>query len=271
MINIFVHCISGIDNIQASLPEDTTIGDLYTLLEEKLPTSIWKQSHFTLVNGNLLPRHKPNEKLLCCVPLYNSSEYDYIDIRHTVKLCGGKGGFGSMLRAQGGRMARKKSGKKRPEENDNYRSLDGRRMKSIRQAKELVAYLETAPGYKKQAIEKKKAKLKAIINAPAPNKDSKFTDTKFLEESETILEEIKKSVNHAMNDPSDLEEEEEEEEEVSSFDKCEPSTSSSSIEVNADAAPQKKPLDFGSFFDYDDDSDVSEEEEQSNDKGKSKE
>lgn len=47
----------------------------------------------------------------------------------THSLLGGKGGFGSMLRAQGGRMNSKKS-----TNNDACRDLSGRRLKTVRTA-----------------------------------------------------------------------------------------------------------------------------------------
>jgi Silencing defective 2 N-terminal ubiquitin domain len=49
-------------------------------------------------------------------------------------LCGGKGGFGSMLRAQGGKMS-----SRRGTNFDDCRDLNGRRLRTVRAARELTA------------------------------------------------------------------------------------------------------------------------------------
>ena len=54
---------------------------------------------------------------------------------------GGKGGFGNMLRAQGGRM----SARGKHESQDSYRDLEGRRLGSINEAKLLAEYIAKAP------------------------------------------------------------------------------------------------------------------------------
>lgn len=69
-----------------------------------------------------------------------STPESHMRLRWNVKCVGGKGGFGSMLRAQGGKMT-KKRGKKSENDNDSFRNLDGRRMKNVRKAKEYVRFL----------------------------------------------------------------------------------------------------------------------------------
>ena len=66
---------------------------------------------------------------------YYTTSDSFLRLRWNVKCLGGKGGFGSMLRAQGGKMT-KKRGKKNENDTDSFRTLEGRRMKNIRQAKE---------------------------------------------------------------------------------------------------------------------------------------
>lgn len=118
-----------------------------------------------------------------------------IYLRWNMSLCGGKGGFGSMLRAQGGRMARKKNRKKTDTENDSFRTLDGRRMKSIRQAKELGEYLSTADDVKKKEAEEKKQKLLNILQkekTSGASRKSKFENTRLLEEHEDAVQKMRK-------------------------------------------------------------------------------
>lgn len=57
-----------------------------------------------------------------------------ITLRLSPRLCGGKGGFGSQLRAAGGRMSSQKTSN-----NDSCRDLNGRRLSTIKEAKAYVS------------------------------------------------------------------------------------------------------------------------------------
>ncbi|SNX81942.1 uncharacterized protein MEPE_00647 [Melanopsichium pennsylvanicum] len=86
-------------------------------------------------------------------------------------LPGGKGGFGSMLRSQGGKM----SSGGRNSNNDSCRDLNGRRLGVMKQAKKLAEYLEGECERKRQMDEsqkKKYAKLEKMLGrAPKTEKD----------------------------------------------------------------------------------------------------
>ncbi|KAK9455993.1 telomere stability and silencing-domain-containing protein [Dipodascopsis uninucleata] len=130
----------------------------------------------------------------------NEVRNDIIELFLRPRLCGGKGGFGSQLRAQGGRMAASRRKRGDQDTNDSFRNLDGRRMRSIRQAKELAHYLETAPTRIREAAEKKKERLQAIINYSHPSTNAKFDDTEFLDQSEAMIDEIKRIVSEVSPD-----------------------------------------------------------------------
>ncbi|CCU99023.1 unnamed protein product [Malassezia sympodialis ATCC 42132] len=75
---------------------------------------------------------------------------------------GGKGGFGNMLRAQGGRM----SARGKHESQDSYRDLEGRRLGSINEAKLLAEYIAKAPERQAaldEAQKRKYAKLEKML------------------------------------------------------------------------------------------------------------
>ncbi|GAC99354.1 hypothetical protein PHSY_006955 [Pseudozyma hubeiensis SY62] len=77
-------------------------------------------------------------------------------------LPGGKGGFGSMLRSQGGKM----SAGARNSNNDSCRDLNGRRLGVLKEAKKLAEYLEGESERKRQmdeAQKKKYAKLEKML------------------------------------------------------------------------------------------------------------
>ena len=63
-----------------------------------------------------------------------------MDLVVRARFCGGKGGFGNMLRAQGGRM----SARGKHESQDSCRDLQGRRVGSVKQAQLLAEYVAQA-------------------------------------------------------------------------------------------------------------------------------
>lgn len=57
----------------------------------------------------------------------------HVSLRIAPRLLGGKGGFGSQLRAAGGRMSSQKTSN-----NDSCRDLSGRRLSTVKEAKKYV-------------------------------------------------------------------------------------------------------------------------------------
>jgi hypothetical protein len=76
-----------------------------------------------------------------------------LEVRVGIK--GGKGGFGSMLRAQGGKMSSNRNGE---ENNDSCRDLNGRRLSTVKQARQLALYLSTQAEREKELSDAQKAK-----------------------------------------------------------------------------------------------------------------
>ncbi|KDN50657.1 hypothetical protein RSAG8_01155, partial [Rhizoctonia solani AG-8 WAC10335] len=129
---------------------------------------------------------------------------DLVTLRLMPSLLGGKGGFGSQLRAAGGRMSSQKASN-----NDSCRDLNGRRLSTIKEAKKMATYLEGEPERKKAAVEEKRAKLKALekqlgITPGEGSKDGessaragqkhRFDDTEYLEQSREITDGVKSAV-----------------------------------------------------------------------------
>lgn len=61
----------------------------------------------------------------------DDSREDLVSFRLYAPVLGGKGGFGSQLRAAGGRMSSQKTSN-----NDSCRDLSGRRLSTLKQAKQ---------------------------------------------------------------------------------------------------------------------------------------
>ena len=92
-----------------------------------------------------------------------SSDHDsFLPLRLSVPLCGGKGGFGSQLRAAGGRMSSKRK-KNQGENNGSNRNLDGRRLRTVTEAKALAEYLALKPEMEKKEKDARRKRWEQVI------------------------------------------------------------------------------------------------------------
>lgn len=108
------------------------------------------------------------------------------------RLLGGKGGFGSMLRAQGGRMNAQKT--------TNFeacRDLQGRRIRSVNDAKKLQEELDAVPEREAEKREKLKRKIDEALKEREPVKHL-FDDNQFLKDKEEMVESVKSAVVEAI-------------------------------------------------------------------------
>lgn len=121
---------------------------------------------------------------------WTTSSADIITVK--LRLLGGKGGFGSQLRAQGNRM----SSKKRAGNYEACRDLSGRRIRTVNQAKIINEYLKRKPELEAQKQEAIKEKMEKAIAAP----DQKviFKDLDFLQKSRAVTDEVELAVNEAL-------------------------------------------------------------------------
>ncbi|KAJ3071228.1 hypothetical protein HDU98_005641 [Podochytrium sp. JEL0797] len=113
-----------------------------------------------------------------------------------LRLRGGKGGFGSMLRAQGGKMASQKT--------TNFeacRDLSGRRLKTVNDAKKIADYKESEPERKRKLKEELKAKIEKGLKVPEAKK-IRYDDPEFEETHEQVLDEVKDTVKKALQKKS---------------------------------------------------------------------
>ena len=113
--------------LSLSVPSTTTISSISTLLRTRytdipLPSDLFISSHSSLLPPPSTPisaLHDPSSPL--------------VSLRLTPRVLGGKGGFGSQLRAAGGRMSSQKTSN-----NDSCRDLSGRRLSTIKEAKKCI-------------------------------------------------------------------------------------------------------------------------------------
>ncbi|KAI7546843.1 hypothetical protein KC317_g15297, partial [Hortaea werneckii] len=122
------------------------------------------------VNHPLLVTTTANKQLLSTntepvSALLSSPSDTFLPLRLSARLCGGKGGFGSQLRAAGGRMSSRKNRNPNQNPNASNRNLDGRRLRTVDEAKRLAEYLATKPEMDQREKDEKRKRWEAVVEA----------------------------------------------------------------------------------------------------------
>jgi len=189
-----------------SLPSSTPVKALPQLVSEHINLDLERHDlALSLPNGRLYLSDAPISTL------HGDSGAALVTMRLAPCLLGGKGGFGSQLRAAGGRMSSQKTSN-----NDSCRDLNGRRLSTVKEAKKLAQFLEEEPLRKKAAHEATKAKLETLEKQlgmsagssseagkgkepePVAGRKHRFDDSEYLEQSETIVDNVKNAVTAAL-------------------------------------------------------------------------
>ncbi|EJD06738.1 uncharacterized protein FOMMEDRAFT_76490 [Fomitiporia mediterranea MF3/22] len=202
-------------SLALTLPSETLLADVPSHLLDFIPSFSELDLALTLPSGSLPLDSRPLSALWARDAAYfgngNDEDVAYgakscrlISLRLVPRLRGGKGGFGSQLRAAGGRMSSQKTSN-----NDSCRDLNGRRLSTLKEAKTLAAYLEFEPERKKAQQEAQRAKLEKLekrlgINGKGKEKADgddapvgakrRFDDTEYLEQSRDIVDNVKSAV-----------------------------------------------------------------------------
>jgi hypothetical protein len=160
-LNVFVTTFPGLDlprTMSFPLSSTATIPDLWRSIAKRLPYTDARFIVTTISNKQLTPNSTQHLSDLCGI------NDDFVSLRLSAPLCGGKGGFGSQLRAAGGRMSSKKK-KNQGDENGSSRNLDGRRLRTVNEAKALAEYLAIKPEMEQKEKEKRRARWQQIVDA----------------------------------------------------------------------------------------------------------
>ncbi|KAK3321468.1 telomere stability and silencing-domain-containing protein [Cercophora scortea] len=164
MINVLITTFAGTGlppTLSLALPPTTTISALQSHLSSLLPATTTRLLLTTHANKQLSYSSPAPLSSLLPSPLDN----DFLSLRLSLPLCGGKGGFGSQLRAAGGRMSSKRKKGSGGEENGSSRNLDGRRLRTVTEAKALAEYLAIKPEMDRREKEKRRARWSEIVAA----------------------------------------------------------------------------------------------------------
>lgn len=117
-----------------------------------------------------------------------------------LRLPGGKGGFGSQLRAQGNKM----SSKKRAGNYESCRTLNGQRVRAQKQAKLIEEYLAKEPERLSKKEQEIREKMQKYLEAP--DKKVMFSDPEYLKLCRKLIDSTEDAVRsglRAQNGESD--------------------------------------------------------------------
>jgi len=154
-ITVIVDSIRG-QNIAFAAEKTAPLTSIYDTLYQRAP---WIQNSSYILTTN--SRRSVRQDNAPVSSLLSSSTDTFLSLRLTVPLCGGKGGFGSILRAQGGRMSSRK--KKQGDVNGSSRNLDGRRLRTVTEAKVLAEYLAIKPEMEQREKDERRKKWEDIV------------------------------------------------------------------------------------------------------------
>ncbi|KAF1977989.1 hypothetical protein BU23DRAFT_550114 [Bimuria novae-zelandiae CBS 107.79] len=211
-VTIIVDTVRG--TIAFPTTKDAPSSSIYETLYERAPWVTNTSYILTTNSRRTVPTDGPISSLL------TSASDTFISLRLTVPLCGGKGGFGSILRAQGGRMSSRK--KKQGDVNGSSRNLDGRRLRTVAEAKTLAEYLAIKPEMDKREKEERRKRWEDIVASTERKQDELLNgrsqvrlDGRWVEDKEEAENKTREAIEKmlmAQRESSEEDEEEEEEE-----------------------------------------------------------
>ncbi|KAK4122653.1 hypothetical protein N657DRAFT_646371 [Parathielavia appendiculata] len=219
-INVLITTFAGTglpSTLSLALPPTTPISALFDELDSRLPKSATSSSARLLLSTLssrpiTLNSALPIFSLLSTVNTDLSDgengleeSADFLPLRLSVPLPGGKGGFGSQLRAAGGRMSKRNKKNSTAEENGSSRNLDGRRLRTVTEAKALAEYLAIKPEMERKEKERRRQRWQQIVEMTERRQEEiKYgskkvgLDGKWVEDKEVVGERTREAVLEAM-------------------------------------------------------------------------
>ncbi|GES61073.1 telomere stability and silencing-domain-containing protein [Aspergillus terreus] len=209
-VNILLSSFPGLSlpsTLSFALPSTSTVAELTEKISSYIPSSVPFQSLIltTTSNKQLVPSSTHSlSKLLA--PNGETPSSNLLPLRLSVPLCGGKGGFGSQLRAAGGRMSSKRK-RNQGDDNGSSRNLDGRRLRTVNEAKALAEYLAVKPEMDKKEKEERRRRWQAVVEAAERRQEElkngggkQKIDGQWMEDKEEMNEKAREAVLQAMKD-----------------------------------------------------------------------
>ena len=196
-VTVIVDGVKG-HNIAFATAKDASLTSLYDTLYERAP---WLQNSKYVLTTN--SRRGVRNVADPISSLLTSPSDTFLSLRLTVPLCGGKGGFGSILRAQGGRMSSRK--KKAGDVNASSRNLDGRRLRTVTEAKVLAEYLAIRPEMEQREKNERRKRWEDIVESTERKQEELMTsgsktrlDGKWVESKEEAENKTREAIEKMM-------------------------------------------------------------------------
>lgn len=271
-VNLLVTSFPGLGiprTLNIPVLADTRICDVLRAIYARLPSNVDSNLVISTTSNKLL-RASDEESIQTLLP---DNSATFLPLRISARLCGGKGGFGSQLRAAGGRMSSKKN-RDRQDQNGSNRNLDGRRLRTVDEAKRLAEYLATKPEMERKEKEERRKRWEAVIDAAeateAKIKAGKMgsnqgrLDAEYVESKEAAEEKVREAVQKALREQMLVDERTGSE--SSAEDHDEGSEDDEHDSSGQEQAGPSKAAESRTFFGWDeDDEDMSEDEDEDDD------
>jgi hypothetical protein len=167
-INVLLTTFPGLGlprTLNLLVPSTSTVGDVERIITTRLPSNA-SNLNLTTTSNKLLSSHR-SEPITSLLTEEDGSS-PFLPLRLSAALCGGKGGFGSQLRAAGGRISSRR--KKQGEQNGSSRTLDGRRIRTVNEAKALAEYLAIKPDMERHEKDERRKRLEEIVKSTEARK-----------------------------------------------------------------------------------------------------
>ncbi|KAF7952936.1 hypothetical protein EAE96_006158 [Botrytis aclada] len=200
-VNVLLTSFPGLNlpsTLSLPLPTTTTISELQDKLYERIPSQD-RRLILTTISNRLLSAESTSP----ISDLLSNPDDEFLSLRLSARLCGGKGGFGSQLRAAGGRMSSKRK-KGQGDQNGSSRNLDGRRLRTVNEAKALAEYLAIKPEMAKKDKEERRKRWEQVVEL-AERREQEIkngtkgkVDGKWVEDKEEAGERTREAVLAAM-------------------------------------------------------------------------
>ncbi|KAJ9649269.1 hypothetical protein H2199_000043 [Coniosporium tulheliwenetii] len=195
MLNILLTSFPGLglpSTLSIPVPASSTVADFTSLLSARLPPNATRLILTTPSNKELSPRSS--------TPLSDyltSPTSDFIRLRLSTPYAAAK------LRAAGGRMSSRKK-RNQGENNGSNRNLDGRRLRTVTEAKALAEYLAVKPEMEKKEREERRKRWEQVVEL-AEEKEEEIKsggkgrlDGKWIEAKEEAEEKTREAVLAAL-------------------------------------------------------------------------
>ena len=208
-VNVLLSSFPGLSlpaTLSFTLPSTATTSDLTAKIASYLPESLLLHS-LALTTTNNKHLTATSECIRSFLPtrdgVFTST---LLPLRLTAPIRGGKGGFGSQLRAAGGRMSSKRK-RNQGDNNSSSRNLDGRRLRTVNEAKALAEYLAVKPEMDKKEKEERQRRWQSVVEMAEKRQDElkngsgrQKLDGQWMEDREEMSEKTREAVLRAVKD-----------------------------------------------------------------------